>query len=70
VDFLECLTCELRFTVADAGVGQGLSCPDCGEPLALVALGLPGTPEEVSTALNARHLLSLSHRPDEVESER
>ena len=70
MDFLECLTCELRFTVADAGVGQGLSCPDCREPLALVAIGLQGTPEEVSSALNARHLLSLSPRPGEVEGER
>lgn len=69
MDLLECLTCELRFTIAHAGVGQGWSCPDCGEALALVAIGLPGTAQEVSTALNARHLLSLSRRLDGVESE-
>jgi len=62
VDLLECLKCELRVTVADTGVAQW-TCPDCKEPLELVAIGLQGTPEEVSTALNARYLLSRSHPP-------
>lgn len=57
MDLLRCLTCELRFIVAETGVGDW-SCTTCGAPLALVAIGLQGTPEEVSTALGARHLLS------------
>lgn len=63
VDLLECLTCRLRFTVVDTGVGDW-ACPECDGPLALVAIGLHGTPEQLSTALHAHHLLSLSHRPD------
>jgi hypothetical protein len=70
VDLLECLSCERRFIVAHAGVGEGWGCPDCGDVLALVAIGLPGTAQQVSTALNARHLLSLSLPPDRAVAAR
>jgi hypothetical protein len=54
VDLLECLTCEQRFVVDDAGDGQGWLCPSDGRELALVIRSLPGTSDQIEGALHAR----------------
>jgi hypothetical protein len=56
VDLLECLTCERRFIVDDAGDGHGWLCPSDGGELGLVIRSLPGTLDEIEEALKARLL--------------
>ena len=56
MDLLECVTCEQRFILADAGDGAAWPCPTCHNELWLVVRSIPGAAHQIAVALNARYL--------------